>query len=255
MLTKQSQDFLEKLRIELLFRGKTEAEVEELLEELEDHLTMAEKNNEDTSSIINTPIKSMADQLSPEISLTTGLYKYITLYFSFILAVIIIPRFLDLGTFDVTIAFLLYIASIVILGVVIGMLILRNTLVRFGDQKITYVINVTYGIIVFLWMIFGGLIIKKYPIYSFFELSDKQSFIVGLVLLIALIVICILIKQKIYALIVLVISLPSLIARIAAIFSKEPDTFNLVSVSILIILNIAFIIYTFVNFRKLKKED
>ena len=83
---------MEKLRVELLFRGKTEAEVEELLEELEDHLTMAE-NNEDTSSIINTPIKSMADQLSPEISLTTGLYKYITLYFSFILAVIIIPRF------------------------------------------------------------------------------------------------------------------------------------------------------------------
>ncbi|SGU36194.1 Uncharacterised protein [Staphylococcus aureus] len=43
MLTKQSQDFLEKLRVELLFRGKTEEEVEELLEELEDHLTMAEK--------------------------------------------------------------------------------------------------------------------------------------------------------------------------------------------------------------------
>ncbi|HCT2545619.1 TPA: hypothetical protein OTR92_001313 [Staphylococcus aureus] len=40
MLTKQSQDFLEKLRVELLFRGKTEAEVEELLEELEDHLTI-----------------------------------------------------------------------------------------------------------------------------------------------------------------------------------------------------------------------
>ncbi|HDH6797402.1 TPA: hypothetical protein PI959_000697 [Staphylococcus aureus] len=255
MLSKQSQDFLEKLRVELLFRGKTEEEVEEQLEELEDHLTMAEKNNEDTSSIINTPIKSMADQLSPEISLTTGLYKYITLYFAFALAVIIIPMFLDLGTFDVTIAFLLYIASIVILGVVIGMLILRNTLVRFGDQKITYVINVTYGIIVFLWMILGGLIIKKYPIYSFFELSDKQSFIIGITFLILVIGTCILIKQKIYALIVLVISLPSLIARIASIFSKEPDTFNLVSVSILIILNIAFIIYTFVNFRKLKKED
>lgn len=43
MLSKQSQDFLEKLRVELLFRGKTEAEVEELLEELEDHLTMTEK--------------------------------------------------------------------------------------------------------------------------------------------------------------------------------------------------------------------
>ncbi|TXO00019.1 hypothetical protein FVP27_06525, partial [Staphylococcus aureus] len=145
--------------------------------------------------------------------------------------------------------------SIVILGVVIGMLILRNTLVRFGDQKITYVINGTYGIVVFLWMIFGGLIIKKYPIYSFFELSDKQSFIVGLVLLIALIVTCILIKQKMYAIIVLVITAPSLIGRIAAFLNKEPDTFNLVSAGILIIINIVFIIYTFVNYRKLKKED
>lgn len=255
MLSKQSQDFLEKLRVELLFRGKTEVEVEELLEELEDHLTMSEKNNEDTSSIINTPVKTMANQLSPEISVTKGLYKYITLYFIFIFAVIIIPRFLDMGTFDVTIAFLLYIASIIILGVVMGMLILRNTLVRFGDQKITYVINVTYGIVVFLWMIFGGLIIRKYPIYSFFELSDKQSFVIGLVLLIATVMTCILIKQKMYAIIVLVITAPSLIARIASIFSKEPDTFNIVSAGILIILNIVFIIYTFVNYRKLKKED
>ncbi|CDR50666.1 membrane protein [Staphylococcus schweitzeri] len=175
--------------------------------------------------------------------------------YSFIFAVIIIPRFLDLGTFDVTIALLFYIASIIIFGAVVGILILRYTLVWFGDQKITYVINVTYGIIVFLWMILGGLIIKKYPIYSFFELSDKQSFIIGITFLILVIGTCTLIKQKMYALIVLVISLPSLIARIASIFSKEPDTFNLVSVSILIILNIVFIIYTFVNYRKLKKED
>ena len=34
MLTKQSQDFLEKLRVELLFRGKTEEEVEEKLEKV-----------------------------------------------------------------------------------------------------------------------------------------------------------------------------------------------------------------------------
>ncbi len=54
-------------------------------------------------------------------------------------------------------------------------------------------------------MILGGLIIKKYPIYSFFELSDKQSFIIGITFLILVIGTCTLIKQKIYALIVLVI--------------------------------------------------
>lgn len=57
-----------------------------------------------------------------------------------------------------------------------------------------------------------------------------------------------------YAIIVLVITAPSLIGRIAAFLNKEPDTFNLVSAGILIIINIVFIIYTFVNYRKLKKK-
>lgn len=52
---------MEKLCVELLFRGKIEEEVEELLEEFEDYLIMVEKNNEDISLIINILIKLMVD--------------------------------------------------------------------------------------------------------------------------------------------------------------------------------------------------
>lgn len=42
-MTKKAEDFLLKLRIELLFRGKNEDEVNAIEEELRDHITIAEK--------------------------------------------------------------------------------------------------------------------------------------------------------------------------------------------------------------------
>ncbi|WP_256093029.1 hypothetical protein [Staphylococcus saprophyticus] len=46
MLTKKAEDFLLKLRIELLFRGKNEKDVNAIEEELRDHITTAEAQNE-----------------------------------------------------------------------------------------------------------------------------------------------------------------------------------------------------------------
>ena len=64
MLSKQSEDFLVKLRVELLFRGKKEEDIEEIEAELRDHLETAEKQGEDVHAIIDTPIKAYADQFS-----------------------------------------------------------------------------------------------------------------------------------------------------------------------------------------------
>lgn len=44
MLSKESENFLDKLRVELLFRGKDEDEVNEIDDELRDHLLTAEQN-------------------------------------------------------------------------------------------------------------------------------------------------------------------------------------------------------------------
>lgn len=58
MLSKKAEDFLLKLRIELLFRGKNEDEVNSIEEELRDHITLAEENNDNIEDLLNTPIKS-----------------------------------------------------------------------------------------------------------------------------------------------------------------------------------------------------
>lgn len=58
MLSKKAEDFLLKLRIELLFRGKNEDEVNSIEEELRDHITLAKENNDNIEDLLNTPIKS-----------------------------------------------------------------------------------------------------------------------------------------------------------------------------------------------------
>ena len=47
MISKEKEDYLFKLKAELLFRGKDEHEVNDIIEELRDHFELAEKNHDD----------------------------------------------------------------------------------------------------------------------------------------------------------------------------------------------------------------
>ncbi|MFQ3878343.1 hypothetical protein AABD35_08925 [Staphylococcus xylosus] len=107
MLSKKAEDFLLKLRIELLFRGKNEDEVNAIEEELRDHITIAEENNENIDALLNTPIKSYADKFSTHLNMTQGLFKYILYLISFMFIMTTIPRMLD-NSFQLTIALICY---------------------------------------------------------------------------------------------------------------------------------------------------
>ncbi|MFQ3903950.1 hypothetical protein ABLV98_12460 [Staphylococcus sp. 50Mo3-1] len=107
MLSKKAENFLLKLRIELLFRGKNEDEVNTIEEELRDHITIAEENNENIDSLLNTPIKSYADKFSTHLNMTQGLFKYILYFISFMFIMTTIPRMLD-TSFQLTFAFICY---------------------------------------------------------------------------------------------------------------------------------------------------
>ena len=51
MMTKEQEDYIFKLKAELMFRGKDEGEVHAIGDELQDHFEMAEANGDDVSNI------------------------------------------------------------------------------------------------------------------------------------------------------------------------------------------------------------
>ncbi|WP_110926267.1 HAAS domain-containing protein [Bacillus massiliglaciei] len=81
-LSKESKNFLENLRLYLVSSGKKEQEIEEIIEELEDHLLEAEKNGKSTESISGKTPKEYMSQLADDMPLDLkGLMKYIPILF------------------------------------------------------------------------------------------------------------------------------------------------------------------------------
>ena len=113
MISKEKEDYLFKLKAELLFRGKDEHEVNDIIEELRDHFELAEKNHDDVSDILNTPVKDYANQFSEYIILTRGLFKYLALFSAFMLAIFIIPNFFT-EQLNVTIGFIINILLVLL---------------------------------------------------------------------------------------------------------------------------------------------
>ena len=77
-ISKESQDFLDNLRVYLISSGKKEVEINEIIEELEDHLCEAEKNGKNIDDIIGKSPKEYMNQVASEMSFDLkGLVKYI----------------------------------------------------------------------------------------------------------------------------------------------------------------------------------
>lgn len=77
-ISMESRDFLENLRVYLISSGKKEIEINEIIEELEDHLYEAEKNGKKIDDIIGKSPKEYMEQVANEISFDLkGVVKFI----------------------------------------------------------------------------------------------------------------------------------------------------------------------------------
>ena len=95
---------------------------------------------------------------------------------------------------------------------------------KYGDAKRVYVYAFIGGIILFS-MVLSTFIAKRYPIYTLVTLNQTQSIITGLILLAIVMVLCFIVKQKLFALVIFIVCLPNLIGQIFKAHSHSNEQF------------------------------
>ena len=96
---------------------------------------------------------------------------------------------------------------------------------KYGDAKRVYVYAFIGGIILFSLMVLSTFIAKRYPIYTLVTLNQTQSIITGLILLAIVMVLCFIVKQKLFALVIFIVCLPNLIGQIFKAHSHSNEQF------------------------------
>ena len=223
MMTKEQEDYIFKLKAELMFRGKDEDEVHAIGDELQDHFEMAEANGDDVSNILNTPVKDYADNFSKEMSFTKGLPKYLT-YFVLFMFAIFNSRFslkMTLPNIRIYFKYNLYLRIKCCRTIIFN----KKAIMKYGDAKRVYVYAFIGGIILFSLMVLSTFIAKRYPIYTLVTLNQTQSIITGLILLAIVMVLCFIVKQKLFALVLFIVCLPNIIGQIFKAHSHSNEQF------------------------------
>ncbi|REH79193.1 hypothetical protein DOS77_01730 [Staphylococcus felis] len=256
MLSKQSEDFLTKLRVELQFRGKKSNDIEEIEDELRDHLEIAEQNEDDVSHIIDTPIKVYADQFAKNMPFFNHISKYITYFIVFMIVVFTLPDFFA-PTYTLTVSYILNVIFIFFITIVVGLYLMREIILKFGDNKITYILSALCGIFIFGLMVLSHYLARHFPIYDIVTLNQSQSVILGSLLFIIIALLCFLLKQKIFIVVLFIVCLPNIIALI---FSDNGSNsqYIMISLTLLIVFNIGFTVFIFYQIykdKKLEKQD
>ncbi|WP_353457920.1 hypothetical protein [Staphylococcus coagulans] len=252
MLSKQAEDFLVKLRVELLFRGKKEEDIEEIEAELRYHLETAEQQGENIHAIIDTPIKAYADQFSKHLPFINHLTKYVAYFVLFMFALFTIPDLFE-QSYTLTVSTILNAIFTFLITVIMGLYMIRKLILTFGDSKKTYIFGAIGGILIFGLILFGAFLAHTFPLYEIVTLTQQQSNITGVILLLLIMLICVVLKQKIYAVILFLVCLPNIVALLTTQNGSRTQYLT-ISLSLFIVLNIAFIVYTFYQFRKDSKS-
>lgn len=252
MLSKEAENFLLSLRLELISRGKKEKDIQEIEEELRDHLIEAEANGQSVESITGGSVTDYIHSISQELPREKGLIKNAILFIIYMLGVFTIPRLIS-GDFELNTSVILYNLGILAMGILGTLFIVKNTARRYGDSKKTYIIVGIFSMLFFLAMVGGQFIIRNYPGFILAESNPSVNLIIGAILLSIFMIGSLILKQWFFAVLILLISLPEIIAKIATNGSgPQNESYLIISGIVLIIVNvtvIGFLIYSS------KKED
>ncbi|PTK11298.1 hypothetical protein BUZ75_10340, partial [Staphylococcus saprophyticus] len=93
-----------------------------------------------------------------------------------------------------------------------------------------------------------------YPIFIFWSPNQTTNFIIGIILLLLTMAICLLLKKKYFAGLILILSLPNIISRIFTGGDYSNKNFLIISSIVLTIISLSFIAYIVVQYYRDKKS-
>lgn len=158
MLSKESEQFLIELRMHLISKGKNDNEINEITEELEDHLLQAETEGKDVSSIVGESpkeyMKSIGESMKTDYRQLVGL---VPLFIMLLAAYFSLGPAIE-GNFSLTGGMILIVSIGSIVGILIYGAFLFKVMPKYFQSKWSYIlmfgtmILVTgLGVAVLLW--------------------------------------------------------------------------------------------------------
>ncbi|KSU59030.1 hypothetical protein AS034_18905 [[Bacillus] enclensis] len=158
MLSKKSEQFLIELRMHLMSKGKNDSEINEITEELEDHLLQAEAEGKDVTHIVGESpkqyMKSIGESMKTDYRQIMGL---VPLFLLLLAAYFSLGPAIE-GKFSLTGGMILIISIGSIIGTLIYGALLFKVLPKYFHSKWSYVlligtmfISTGIGVAVLLW--------------------------------------------------------------------------------------------------------
>ena len=213
ILNKRAEDFLTKLKLELIFRGREEDEINAVEEELRDHFATAEAKGENVDDLIQQPVKSYADRFAKEMRLSKGIYRFAFSLLIFFLALTIIPSMFD-AHFQLSLMFLFKIGFF-ILSFILSLYVLKFLPMHYLDSKGAYIGSAIWFMFLFLCYLGVNYLVKHHPLAVLWQPTTRTSIILGLICWVACTIYFIVVKHKLSAIALAIICAPSIIGMLA----------------------------------------
>ncbi|WP_434122325.1 hypothetical protein [Salinicoccus roseus] len=255
MLSKKAEKFLLDLRLELMARGKSSEDIEEMEEELRDHLTEAEARGKSVESVTGGSVKEYIRSISEELSLEAGLKKKGALLLVYLFGLFTIPSLLS-GQFELSTSLIIYYLLILLFLGYGSFYVIKEMILKYGDDKRTYIFSIAYEEFVFAGMIGGQFIIRSHPGIIIYEGSPEMNFIIGLSLLGVFLITTLFMKRWFFTALLLLLAMPELVARFATGgASPMSERYLIISMVALFISNIIVVLILMYMSKKEKSSS
>jgi len=185
--------------------------------------------------------------------MTQGLFKYILYFISFMFIMTTIPRMLD-HSFQLTIALICYFILIFLGSFIFILFFIKKLIMLWGDSKMTYIITGISSAAIFSLYLLSEYLLRNYPLYIIWSPNQTTNFTLGLILLLLTIVTCFILKQKFYAVLILLLCVPNLIGALFTGGNFTNKNYVMISSITLIIISWIFIISMVIKYYREKQS-